>query len=125
MKQHKPLYLFLALLLLAGCSGQARTEDIAGKTYRYEKDGVGGPFTIQLEEDGTFTFHEGSLSSYIGVGTWTLEGNTLCITDEGAGKSWKNYFRADEKALTFQAEGSENFLYRTVADGEKFLAEEP
>ncbi len=126
MKQHKPLYIvLLALLLLAGCSRQVRPGDIAGKIYRYEKDGVGGPFTIQLEEDGTFTFHEGSLSSYIGVGTWTLEGNTLCITDEGAGKSWKNYFRADEKALTFQAEGSKNFLYRTVADGEKFLAEEP
>ena len=126
MKQHKPLYIvLLALLLLAGCSRQVRPGDIAGKIYRYEKDGVGGPFTIQLEEDGTFTYHEGSLSSYIGVGTWTLEGNTLCITDEGAGKSWKNYFRADEKALTFQAEGSENFLYRTVADGEKFLAEEP
>lgn len=91
MKQHKPLYLFLALLLLAGCSRQVRPGDIAGKIYRYEKDGVGGSFTIRLEEDGTFTYYEGSLSSYIGVGTWTLEGNTLCITDEGAGKSWKKY----------------------------------
>ncbi len=82
----------MALLLLAGCSRQVRPGDIAGRTYRYEKDGVGGPFTIQLEEDGTFTFHEGSLSSYIGVGTWTLEGNTLCITDEGAGRAGKITF---------------------------------
>lgn len=126
MKKRKRLYLvFLAaLLLLAGCSRQIRPEDIAGRTYRYEKDGVGGPFTIRLEEDGTFTYYEGSLSSYIGVGTWTLEGDTLCVTDEGAEKSWKNYFRAEKDALTFREEGSENFIYLKVAGGEKFLAEE-
>lgn len=126
MKKRKRLYLvFLAaLLLLAGCSRQIRPEDIAGRTYRYEKDGVGGPFTIRLEEDGTFTYYEGSLSSYIGVGTWTLEGDTLCVTDEGAGKGWKNYFRAEKDALTFREEGSENFIYLKVAGGERFLAEE-
>lgn len=126
MKKHKQLYIALlaAVLLLAGCSRQVRPEDIAGKAFRYEKEGFGGDFTIRLEEDGTFTYYEGSLSSYIGVGTWALEGDTLCITDEGVGRGWKNYFRAEKNTLTFQAEGSENFIYLTVADGEKFLAEE-
>ncbi len=126
MKKRKRLCIALlaAVLLLAGCSRQVRPEDIAGKAFRYKKEGFGGDFTIRLEEDGTFTYYEGSLSSYIGMGTWALEGDTLCITDEGAGKSWKNYFRAEKNTLTFQAEGSENFIYLTVADGEKFLAEE-
>lgn len=120
----KKAFLILACLaLLGGCSRQVRPEDIAGKTYHYEKEGFGGNFTIRLEEDGTFTYYEGFLSSYIGTGTWTLEGDTLCIIDEGAGKSWKNYFRADKETLTFRSEGSINFMYLTVADGEKFLAE--
>lgn len=116
--------LIACLMLLAGCSRPVQAEDIAGKVYRYEGEGFGGPFTIRLEKDGSFTFYEGSLSSYIGIGSWTLEGDLLCITDEGAGKGWKNYFHADENALTFRAEGSENFIYLTVADGETFLAEE-
>lgn len=126
MKKRKRLYIALlaALLLLTGCSGQVRPEDIAGKTFRYEKEGFGGDFTIRLEEDGTFTYYEGSLSSYIGMGTWALEGDTLCITDEGAGRGWKNYFRAEKDTLTFQEEDSENFMYLTVAAGERFLAEE-
>lgn len=120
----KRLCLLLSLLALAGCGRHPEAAELAGKTYRYEKSGFGGDFTITLEEDGSFTYYEGSLSSYIGIGTWTLEGDILCITDEGAGKSWKNYFRAEKDALTFREEGSENFLYLKVADGEKFTVTE-
>ena len=37
---------------------------IAG-SYRYEKEGFGGDFVITLKADGTYTFYEGYLSSYI------------------------------------------------------------
>ena len=54
-------------LVLGGCSKTITAEDLAGKTYEYEKEGFGGNFTIQLKEDGTFTYYEGGLSSYIGI----------------------------------------------------------
>ena len=70
---------------------------IVGNTYVYEKDGFGGDFIININEDGTFSYYEGALSSYIGMGKWTLEGNTLCLADdEETGDSFVNYFKVDE-----------------------------
>lgn len=96
-------------------------EDIAGNTYTYEKDGFGSDFTITLEEDGTFTYYEGALSSYIGMGTWTLEEDTLRLRDEGLSALKYFYFRAEDGFLTFQEEKSAAFMHVTVSDGEKFL----
>lgn len=112
--------LMACLMLLAGCSRPVQAEDIAGKVYRYEGEGFGGPFTIRLEEDGTFTYYEGSLSSYIGNGEWSLEGETVTLQE--AARHF--LFRAEKDRLVFQAEGSGQFTYLTIADGEKFLAEE-
>lgn len=107
-----------AALFLAGCSKTIRPEDIAGKTYLYEKDGFGGNFTIRLEEDGTFTYYEGFLSSYIGTGDWTLEGDTVTLQE----KTRHFCFRVKENDLIFRAEDSGKFTYLTVADGERFSA---
>ena len=54
-------------LVLGGCSKAITAEDLAGKTYEYEKEGFGGNFTIQLKEDGTFTYYEGGLLSLIHI----------------------------------------------------------
>ena len=58
---------------LAAC-GQPKSEDIRAmivdKTYIYEKEGIGGNFTIHINDDGTFLYHEGPLSSYLGIGIW-------------------------------------------------------
>lgn len=106
------------ILALAGCSKAVTAEDLAGKVYQYEKEGFGGNFTITLEEDGTFTYYEGGLSSYIGSGDWSLEGETLTLREQNRHFT----FRAEKDRLIFREEDSGDFTYLTVADGEKFTA---
>ena len=98
-------------------SGDNR-DDIAGKTYLYDGEGFGGSFTITLYEDGTFTYYEGMLSSYIGAGTFMLDGDTVIMTDGGYGLV--NHFRHDGDDLVFVEQDSDNFVYVKVKDGEKF-----
>ena len=101
-------------------SGDKR-DDVAGKTYLYEGEGIGGSFTITLYEDGTFTYYEGMLSSYIGDGTFMLDGDTVIMTDDGpGGYGLVNRFRRDGDDLVFVEQESDNFIYVKVKDGEKF-----
>lgn len=111
-----------AALLLTGCAGAVtvRPEDIAGKLYCYEKDGFGGPFTIRLEEDGSFVYYEGYLSSYIGTGNWTLEEDIVTLQE----KTRHFCFQVKDGDLIFQEGSSGMFTYLTVANGEKFSAAE-
>ena len=108
--------MLLAVLLLAGCAGSVSESDITGKTYLYEKDGFGGDFAITIEEDGTFRYYEGPLSSHIGYGEWTLEEDTLLLTENNL----TNYFKVDGSDLIFLEENSSNFTYVTVSGGERF-----
>lgn len=111
----------ICIIALAGCGKSVQKSDVAGKTYVYEKDGFGGDFAITLNVDGTFSYYEGLLSSYIGIGTWVLEGDALVLSDdEDVGYKFVNYFRVDDGCLAFQEERSSNFLYVKVSDGERF-----
>ncbi len=87
--------------------------------YLYEGDGFGGDFTITLRADGSFTYYEGNLSSYIGAGRWSVSGDILTLKDE-TGVSKVNHFRMEGNDLIFQAKGSTNFIYVKVADGAVF-----
>lgn len=118
-KRYFVLFAFLFLLSLAGCAKAVKPEEIIGTTYRYEGEGIGGEFILHLEEDGSFTYSEGGLSSYLGAGKWTLEKDILCLTDQGS-PGLVNYFRVEEEKLSFRAEGSSNFIYVTVKDTENF-----
>lgn len=87
--------------------------------YLYEGDGFGGDFTISLRADGSFTYYEGHLSSYIGAGKWSVSGDILTLEDE-TGITRVNRFRMEGNDLIFQAKGSTNFIYVKVADGAVF-----
>lgn len=87
--------------------------------YLYEEDGFGGDFTISLRADGSFTYYEGHLSSYIGAGKWSVSGDILTLEDE-TGITRVNRFRMEGNDLIFQAKGSTNFIYVKVADGAVF-----
>ena len=87
--------------------------------YLYEGDGFGGDFTITLRADGSFTYYEGGLSSYIGAGKWSVSGDILTLEDE-TGVPKVNLFRMEGNNLIFQANGSTNFIYVKVADGAVF-----
>lgn len=115
---------FGMILLLTGCADTVQEDSIADKNYLYEKEGFGGDFIIQMKSDGTFSYYEGELSSYIGTGEWKLDGNTLMLQDTVIeGHPRINYFKVEGNALIFQAEDSDNFIYIKVSEGERFFAD--
>ena len=94
-------------------------------TYRYEGEGFGGDFTITLNADGTYTFYEGPLSSYLGMGTWNTWYNAVYLTeDEETGNGLEFMFGVEDGALIYVAMGSDEFVYVKVADGERFVRED-
>ena len=105
---------------------------IVDKVYVYEKDGCGGEFTIEIKADGTFTYYEGFLSSHVGVGEWSYSNEMLTLTEktsrfnetyelEEALLSYR--FSVEKDTLIFVDEGSDDFRYVKVKDGEKFSAQ--
>ena len=106
---------------LAALLEPERTADdsaLAG-TYKDQSEGFGGDFTIQLNADGTYTFYEGMLSSYIGGGNWSRDGGLLFL-DETNGFEIHNIFMLEADALIFVEANSDNFIYVKVLDGERF-----
>ena len=90
-------------------------------TYQYEGDGFGGDFTITLNADGTYTFYEGALSSYMGSGTWQVYDNAVYLTEGEDGFDLSFMFVAEENALIYLAAGSDAFPYVKVKDEERFV----
>lgn len=112
-----------AALICTGCSDIS--SNISGKTYVYENGGFDGmgEFAITLNDDGTFSYYEGWASSYVGYGNWEIENGELILSDdeyEGV-RPFVNRFKIDGGDLVFVEDNSTNFLYVTVADGERFI----
>ena len=114
--------------------GQAEEPDTAEDPWPYDSSevlfardagGFGGDFTIRLARSGYFTYYEGGLSSYIGRGTWSRNGDIICLADT-VGENLPEigielfYFRIDGYDLIFEAENSDEFRYVDVADGDRF-----
>ena len=87
--------------------------------YVYEKEGFGGTFSLTLHSNNTFSYYEGSLSSYYGEGTFELneEERTLTLYDNDK----KFVFKVnDNYDLEFIEDVSSDFTYIDIRDGEKF-----
>ena len=97
-----------------------KNTSIAG-TYRYEGEGFGGDFTITLNADGTYTFYEGPLSSYMGMGTWTVVDDVVRMTEGDAGFDLSFTFGVEEDALIYRSAGSNAFPYVALTDGVRFI----
>ena len=114
--------LFASVLLLQGCSVDSYI-NVAGKAYTYTVEPESGldldRFTIRLNTDGTFTYYETVFSSYLGIGKWSVDGDVLTLADDYY--SLKNSFRIDGDDLIFIENGSTNFIYVKVGDGEHFI----
>lgn len=107
-------------LPLVGCgSGKDDFDCGIGKTYVYEKEGFYGDFKISVNNDGTFRYCEGLASSYIGMGEWQIDQNTITLTDG----LFANTFEIEKGKLIWRADGSDNFTYVKVKDGEAFYEE--
>ncbi len=128
MKVAKKLCLAILISLgvcaLFGCGSAVTSEQLPG-VYVYQGESFSGmegdDFTITLEADGSYSFYESMLSSYIGTGSWQLENGVLTLTeDENIGYNMTNRFRVDGKTLRFVEKDSDNFIYLKLADGAKF-----
>lgn len=117
--------LFASMFLLQGCN--AGNIKVAGKIYTYTVEPESGldhdRFSINLHPDGTFVYYECWYSSYIGMGNWSVDGDVLTITDDNEYYHRENSFRIDGDDLIFIENGSTNFMYVKVEDGEHFTSD--
>ena len=127
MKKKLILLAVIAAFLAAGYviwdhsnQKEINAQNLYGRTFVWEKEGFGGDFTITLNEDGTYEYYAGYLSSYIGQGNWTVTGNELTMT-ETSGYDLTFQFTVKENELVYIAEGSSKFAYVTVEDGDRFI----
>ena len=108
--------LMLAVAVSSCSKEDEQTPDAGDKIYVCERDGIGGDFIITLYSDGTFSYSEGPACSYIGVGTWTHDGDLITLTDE----TRVNVFEYDGGELVFKEGGSDNFAHVTLKNGDGF-----
>lgn len=73
-----------------------------------------------MNADGTYTFYEGYLSSYLGGGSWDIYYNAIYMTEEN-GLDLKFMFGVEDGTLTYIKMNSDDFPYVKVADGERFV----
>lgn len=93
----------------------------AGK-YVCENPGIGGEFSIVINEDGTFSYYEGALSSYIGMGKWTYNDNKIILRDEGMVSSIRQYiFDCEDGVIVYNKTESADFTYVNLEDKTRFL----
>ena len=134
----KTLILFsVAVLLFAfsACGDKFDSaEDYAGRIYTYEGEGFVGDFSVVLNEDGTFSYYEGFLSSHIGMGEWSYSDGMLTLFEKTSRFVTANEIEEVINSYSFLVEkdtlifvdkgldnGSGNFRYVKVKDGEKFF----
>ena len=82
-------------------------------------------FTITLNRDGTYYYYETMLSSHIGSGTYTVDGDTVVLTEIykniwGAPVEDRFYFTYTDGKLMFDAGRSSDFRYIDLPDGAEF-----
>jgi len=145
------LFLILALTLILGLSACGNTSGKTNKNNKTEQSSekdtdtqiterignrifsyTGEPldpnfeddvFHIALMEDGSFSYYESMLSSHIGFGTWHVQDGILILTESpDTGHEATYRFEVDGNKLYFIQDGSDNFIYIQVKDGEKFTS---
>lgn len=95
---------------------------IAGKIFAYEKEGAGGYCTLSFNENGRFLYSPGKLSSYMDGGDWKIDGDTVSLI----GMENKTiYLKITDDTLVYIVEGSDEFPYMDIKDGEKFVIYRP
>lgn len=80
-----------------------------------------GDFTITLHSDGTFQYYETPISSYIGMGHYSIEDDMVTFKEDVDGCSGDvNYYRIVDGELLFKSKDSSNYRYVPLEDGAAF-----
>lgn len=103
---------------LLGSAGEASADSLPGD-YIYAGEGFGSAFTLTLEPDGTYSFYEGVLSSYMGTGRWEYTDPYLSLSEEGGAFLYFTLIPATD-ALFFLSGSSTDFPYVKVPDLGRF-----
>ena len=94
------------------------SEVLLGKTFVYEKS---PSFTITFNDYGKFACYEKESLSYMTIGNWELNGDTVVLKsplDENSEKTV--YLKLNGSDLIYIGEKSDNFNDVKVQDGDKF-----
>ena len=107
----KLLCFLLAVTLLVTLIGCTKKDgDLELRTYSYgSKSDPTSQSSITFHEDKKFTFIFSPLSSYIGEGTYVLNGNSLLLkTDDG---KYHYTFKIVDNTLVFDAKKSSDMIW--------------
>lgn len=86
----------------------------------YERE-VPGDFTITIYDDGTFQSYETLISSYIGMGHYSIEKDIVTLKEDMAGCTGDiNYYRIADGNLLFISEDSSNYSFVPLEDDALF-----
>lgn len=124
------LMILVPLLLFSRSTGNS------GKVYTYTGSSFTDmdldKFTITINKDGTFIYYETLISSHLGIGEWTLIDDVLTITENVTSLTddgnivdviRQNRFRIVRGDLYFIEDGSDNFIFVKLKDGDRFTCE--
>lgn len=86
-----------------------------------ERD-VPGDFTITIYDDGTFQYYETLISSYIGMGHYSIEKDVVTLKEDEAGCTGEiNYYQIADGKLLFISDDSANYHFVPLEDGASFV----
>ncbi len=118
MKKISAALLCAVLLCLTGCSDNR----LSHYPRVYVLDGSDDPMpaSVTLYEDGRFQLHFSALSSYIGVGEYTVEDDTLVLRTDDDGAFVYTFVIGNDR-LVFDADRSSEIVWFSgMKDGSVF-----
>lgn len=134
LKKHKGVIIICVLTVLAIVTALGagsihkilfgEPASIYGTYVRENKNDI-LPFSITLNEDGSYQYFECGISSHIGMGGYTFKDDTVTLVDGNIpgvnGSLTCTYkFRFENGKLVFLAEESDDFMYIKLPDGAEF-----
>jgi hypothetical protein len=113
---------FVVALTSCGSKSEKIEDNVIGKKFIYSGEGLDGDdFAITFNEDHTFTYSEGRASSHMGYGEWSIEGTIITLAESDP--EMNNNFEIGDDQLKWLEEGSSNFIYVKLKNGEVFQVE--
>ena len=121
------LYVCLLCMLLIGCSNSLKNDEVKNGTY-YMETGSNVSMAPYIQISGKqMVFTYDFLSSYLNIGDYTIEDDTLTMTTTDGEKIF--VFKIDENCLLYQKNESSEITYVDeengikIEDGAKFRLE--
>ena len=100
-------------LLISACGKNSKTSLKPGiYTLQNAEKNVSGDFTITIYDDGTFQYYETPVSSYIGMGHYSIEENVIILKEDEADCTGDiNCYQISDGNLLFIDSDSDNYHF--------------